>query len=453
MSSISIIIPLWNGRNLLPGCLESLRTERLKDGSSPEIIVVDNASVDSSTAWIAAQSSAVKLIQHRNNLGFGGGCNRGMRSAQGEILVLLNQDTQVYPGWLQAIEGAFSNPKIGIAGCKIYYPDGKTIQHAGGKIDWPGGNGSHFGYKEEDNGQWDEPRSLEWVTGAAMAIRRTVFETIGELDEDFWPGYFEDVDYCLRARKHGFEVWYIPSAALQHQESTSIRNPRDLQRIHERNRLLCWLKHTPPAQWLAALAPEEEKMMSERSGEENWLRQNVYTEVAALTPHLLIKSWQAAPEMIDAVVATLQQLARIGNTQIKALEAQSALQDFEPLTPPVLKLTEFGFHSNTPVIGAVLSSFRKFIYGISTRWVVHHLHKELGAYSEAQQRFGENVEAQMQTQLQQTLQMHSNSFQQIELLQKRINNLDYQLEILTKRNALLTQQMLQVEHQLEEPQS
>ncbi|MCX6043602.1 MAG: glycosyltransferase family 2 protein, partial [Chloroflexi bacterium] len=150
MTTISIIIPVWNGRHLLPPCLESLRAEQLRDNARPEIIAVDNGSADGSADWIVANAPDVRLLRNRYNLGWSGGCNQGLRTAQGDILVLLNQDTQVESGWLQALERAFDDPRVGIAGCKIHYLDGVTIQHAGAWTEWPLAYGHHVGHHEVD---------------------------------------------------------------------------------------------------------------------------------------------------------------------------------------------------------------------------------------------------------------------------------------------------------------
>jgi GT2 family glycosyltransferase len=140
--TVSVIIPIWNGSEYLHACLDSLMAH---DYPIFEIIAVDNASVDGSAELIARHYPQVRLIRNAVNLGFAGGCNAGLKAAQGDILVLLNQDVIVQPGWLRALVKALQKPKIGIVGCKMLYPDGRTIQHAGGWIEWPLGLAHHYG--------------------------------------------------------------------------------------------------------------------------------------------------------------------------------------------------------------------------------------------------------------------------------------------------------------------
>src|SRR5262249_17265592 len=159
-----------------------------------------NASTDHSVDVVQRACPAARLIRSAANLGFSAGCNLGLRAAAGEYLLLLNQDARLQPGCLEALLAGFdAHPEAGILGCKILYPESHTLQHAGGWVDWPLGYAYHFGYQETDRGQWEQPRSVEFVTGAALALRRPVMDQIGCLDEQFWPGYFEDLDYCRRA--------------------------------------------------------------------------------------------------------------------------------------------------------------------------------------------------------------------------------------------------------------
>lgn len=490
MTSFSIIIPVWNGVQLLSTCIESLRLQHYNDGSKPEIIAVDNGSVDGSANWIAANAPEVRLFRHQNNLGFGGACNHGLRSASGDVLVLLNQDTKVYPGWLQALEEAFANPQIGIAGCKIYYPDGKTIQHAGGWLEWPLGTAGHFGYYEEDTGQWDEARPVNWVTGAAIAIRRSVFAAVGGLDEKFWPGYYEDVDYCLRASKQGFAVWYVPKAQLHHQESASIRNRSELQRVLDRNRILFVLKHLPPQHWLQETAPIEEQSLINMSEQDAIQRQLSLLELAALTPVLLAQTWLADQETIQSVVDKLRMMADIRRTKIKPIdspriekwepqpleqlversESNTIAGVVEPFVRRTVELSEFEFTSKLPLLGAILSGFRRVWYNVAARWAIQHLRKEqasinwqvVAEFDHVNVRMSQ-LHAQdallnvrdMQLHSQDTiLQTQTDQLQsQNAQLQKQVDQLYQQLQLVIERNSLLNQQLLAMQQQMEEKRS
>lgn len=222
MMNFSLVIPVWNGAEVIAQCLTAIASHR---SDQPfEIICVDNASRDDSAAIIAAQFPAVKLLRQPVNLGFAGGINVGIRAAQGDAVMLLNQDCLPQAGWLAALGAAFEqHAEFGVAGCTIYFADGK-LDHAGARMMRPSAFGEHL----TDTGS--RPRVTDYVTGAAMAIRRPVFETVGFFDEGFYPAYYEECDFCYRSREHGFEIAYVPAARITH-----LRSSREAQAD--------WLRH------------------------------------------------------------------------------------------------------------------------------------------------------------------------------------------------------------------
>jgi GT2 family glycosyltransferase len=204
---------VWNGSSVLPGCLAAIEAhagERLL-----ETICVDNASQDGSADLVASRHGWVRLLRQPVNLGFAGGVNAGADAAQGSVVVLLNQDCMVQPGWLDAlIEALEADPALGIAGATILGPDG-GVDHAGAEIRHPDASGVHL---TEIGGE--TPAEVDYVTGAAMAIRRSTWETVGRFDEGFYPAYYEDADYCYRARHHGVRVAQVPGARVVHLHSS-----------------------------------------------------------------------------------------------------------------------------------------------------------------------------------------------------------------------------------------
>lgn len=205
---ISVIIPVWNGATVLAACLNAV-----KQCSNPEqtqIICVDNASADDSAALVRTQHPDVQLISQPVNLGFAGGVNAGVAAAKGELFVLLNQDCLVTAGWLESLTGTFAaNPACGIAGAVIE-TDAGEINHAGALITRPLAYGQHIQTSPAHDTESD------YVTGAIFAIHRSVWERIGGMDEDFYPAYYEESDYCYRARRYGFKTFLSAGARGRH---------------------------------------------------------------------------------------------------------------------------------------------------------------------------------------------------------------------------------------------
>jgi GT2 family glycosyltransferase len=205
----SIIIPVWNGADVLAGCLDSIREQA--DDHLLEVICVDNDSQDASAALLADRYPEVRLLRQRVNLGFAGGVNAGLAAARGDLLILLNQDCIVQPGWLAALSQAMeAAPDLGVAGCTLSRPDG-DLDHVGAEIRRPEGYGQHLA--QVGAGELVE---ADFVSGAAMAISRRAMEAIGPFDEGFYPGYYEDADYCYRARRRGFTVACVARARVVH---------------------------------------------------------------------------------------------------------------------------------------------------------------------------------------------------------------------------------------------
>jgi len=254
----SAIIPLWHGESVITRCLHALYAHA--DAELLEVICVDNASPDDSARLVATQFPQVRLLPQPVNLGFAGGVNVGMQAARGDTFVLLNQDCIVEPGWLAELTGALhAHPEFGIAGCTILNPDG-TVNHAGATIRWPDACGVHA----TDAG--DGPRRADYVTGAAFAIRRSTWETVGRFDEGYYPAYFEECDYCYRARRKGIETGYVPGPRVAHLFSSREWQTDPLRHTANqhtsRYRFVC--KHGPERDLAAFFAFEQAAVDGER---------------------------------------------------------------------------------------------------------------------------------------------------------------------------------------------
>lgn len=209
----SIIIPHWNGREHLESCLTALRRQRYRDF---ETILVDNGSTDGSQATVREQFPEVRLLELGENRGFTGACNAGYAASQSEFVVLLNNDTEADPGWLEALAGAFErHPDAGILASKLLLFDQRDRFHAAGDYYRVDGIPGNRGVWQQDVGQYDEEERVFGACGAAAAYRREMLADIGFLDDDF---YFscEDVDLAWRANLAGWETIYVPTAVVYH---------------------------------------------------------------------------------------------------------------------------------------------------------------------------------------------------------------------------------------------
>jgi len=226
---VSVVIPVWNGASVIGGCLESLDAH-----SGPgllEVIAVDNASSDGSAELIAARHPRVRLLRQPVNLGFAGGVNVGLAAAQGDPMVLLNQDCIAEPDWLTALIDALeAYPSYGLAGCTLLTPDG-SVDHAGARMSRPDAIGTHL----TDIGDV-RVRRVEYATGAALAIRRSTWDAVGRFDEGFYPAYYEEVDYCLRARRLGLETAHVPGSRLKHLRASTIWLRDPVRHAHHQQR-------------------------------------------------------------------------------------------------------------------------------------------------------------------------------------------------------------------------
>ena len=210
------VIANWNGKKTLQKCLTSFFA--YTHSHECKIVVVDNASTDGSTEMLQEKFPNVELIKNVENTGFSKANNQGIRHAlanNAKYVLLLNNDVEITDQeWLETLMAVLnSDSKIGIVGCKLLYPNGK-IQHAGGIINLSGGH--NRGECQEDTGKYDETEFVDFVTGAVLLIRSEVIGKIGFLDEGFSPLYYEDTDWCVRARLYGYQVIYTPKPTLIH---------------------------------------------------------------------------------------------------------------------------------------------------------------------------------------------------------------------------------------------
>jgi GT2 family glycosyltransferase len=253
MVDISILIVSWNVRDLLRQCLASVASSKFQvtdwDNLKPETvqletIVVDNASSDGTVEMLRTEFPHVRVIANTENVGFTRANNQALAIAQGRYFFLLNPDTELHPNALQTLYAyAETHPEVGIIGPRLFYGDG-TPQSSRRRFptlataflestklqQWFPRNRVLARYYVLDTRD-DETQDVDWVTGAAMFVRRAVYEHIGGLDEAFFM-YSEELDWCYRAKRAGWRIVYLPTAQVIHHEGKSSEQVVAARDIH-----------------------------------------------------------------------------------------------------------------------------------------------------------------------------------------------------------------------------
>jgi hypothetical protein len=210
---VSVVIPNWNGKKFLTGCLDSLALQTYKN---IEVLIVDNGSKDGSVEFLQEKYPHVRLALFEKNTGFSVAVNRGIKEALGDFVALLNNDTVVDPHWAaEMVKTMIEHPEVGSAGCKMLAYDDHLMLDGAGDGYRRGGLPGRIGHRERDTGRFDTPRYILGACGGAAFYRRNIFDVVGYLDEDYF-AYLEDVDFGLRAQSAGFKCYYVPTAIVYH---------------------------------------------------------------------------------------------------------------------------------------------------------------------------------------------------------------------------------------------
>lgn len=254
--ALSIVIACHNGWHYTEACLTSLR-ETVARGFQGEIILVDDASSDGTARrlkQLAKADARFKIVHNRKNMGFIAACNRGAAAASGEILIFLNNDTVLLPGWLAPLVRTFrDHPDAGAVGGKLVFPDGR-LQEAGGIV-FCDGSAAHFGRGDYDieAPSYEFVRDVDYCSAALLATPRALFRELGGFDRRYRPAYYEDADYCFQVRQRGYCVYYQPRSTIVHFEGGTsgvdlTRGVKRFQAVNQRKFLEKWravLKRQP----------------------------------------------------------------------------------------------------------------------------------------------------------------------------------------------------------------
>ena len=203
---VSIVIPFYGHADVTLRCLRSF--SELPDTTPFELILVDDASPDDAASLVDSVQG-VRLIRLSKNVGYLGACNAGAAAARGRHLLLLNNDTEVRPGFLDALVRLLDDKSVGVVGSKLVYPDGR-LQEAGGII-FRDGTGWNYGRGESPSRfEYAFVREVDYCSGASLLVRGELWQSLGGFDERYSPAYYEDVDLCFSAREAGYRVLYQP---------------------------------------------------------------------------------------------------------------------------------------------------------------------------------------------------------------------------------------------------
>ncbi|RQW88751.1 MAG: glycosyltransferase family 2 protein [Geobacter sp.] len=297
---VSIVIPVYNKLEFTRACLIALRANTADH--LYETIIVDNASSDGTAEFLAQNSASVRVLSNEVNQGFAKACNQGADSAQANLVLFLNNDTEPQRDWLESLLDVIDQDPVVVAvGSKLLYPDG-SIQHAGIMIveDHPSSDllvaiNAHQG-RPSSFPLANHSLTVQAITAACILIRRSAFLDSGGFDEDYWNGY-EDVDLCFKLREKGWQIVYEPASTLIHHESQSgperFRMARqNIERLHAR-----WLGKVRPdliiagdgssTETGAVLAPYRSSALGMLAAKEN--------KAAAPSVSIVILTWNQLP--------------------------------------------------------------------------------------------------------------------------------------------------------------
>jgi len=215
---VSIIIPVYNQWNYTYNCLKSIK-ENTEDVSF-EIIIADDLSSDE-TKNISNFINNIKVVRSEENLGFLLNCNNAAKESRGKYIHFLNNDTNVQKNWLSSLVDLIEKDKnTGMVGSKLVYSNGK-LQEAGGII-WNDASGWNYGRLDDsEKPEYNYVKEVDYISGASIMIKRSLWEEIGGFDGRYAPAYFEDSDLAFEVRRHGYKVMYQPKSVVVHFEGIS----------------------------------------------------------------------------------------------------------------------------------------------------------------------------------------------------------------------------------------
>ncbi|MBQ6069663.1 MAG: glycosyltransferase family 2 protein [Bacteroidales bacterium] len=249
----AVVILNWNGKQMLERFLPSVTEYTTGDA---EVVIADNGSTDDSIDFLRHHYPTLRIIQLDKNYGFAEGYNRALSQIDAEYYVLLNDDVEVTPQWIEPVIAQMQqHPLIAICQPKLLmYHQRNTFEYAGGaggfidRYGYPFCRGRLFTTLEQDKGQYDDAREIFWASGAAMFVRADVWKQLGGLDGEFF-AHMEEIDFCWRAKNAGYRVEYCPQSVVYHVGGGTLpkSNPHKTF-LNFRNNMALLYKNLPPRQ-------------------------------------------------------------------------------------------------------------------------------------------------------------------------------------------------------------
>lgn len=246
----AVVILNWNGRKMLERFLPSVTACTTGDAT---VIIADNGSTDDSLDFLRSHYPQLRIIQLDKNYGFAEGYNRALSQVEADFYVLLNDDVEVTPNWIDPVIAQMrQNTSTAICQPKLLMFDQRdTFEYAGGaggfldKYGYPFCRGRMFTSLEKDHGQYNDACPIFWASGAAMFVRAEVWKQLGGLDNDFF-AHMEEIDFCWRAKNAGYQVEYCPQSVVYHVGGGTLpkSNPRKTY-LNFRNNLALLYKNLP----------------------------------------------------------------------------------------------------------------------------------------------------------------------------------------------------------------
>lgn len=243
---VSIVTINWNSTSVTCEFLQSIKEHCAY--KYIEVIVVDNASKKNPSSDLKKIFPEVQIILNKENLGFSGGNNVGIKASKGDYLFIVNNDTEFTPGLLEGLLEVFDQyPNTGVVCPKFHYFFQKgTIEYAGyNEVNIFTGRNSMVGAQQKDEGQYNEVSITNYAHGGGMMVCKKIITEVGLMPEDFFL-YYEELDWCVSIRKKGYKIYYQPKSLIYHKESVSTGKLSPLKTFYlTRNRILFMRRNAP----------------------------------------------------------------------------------------------------------------------------------------------------------------------------------------------------------------